>query len=119
MFNIKSFINFLGRNKLYTFVTIFGFALALMFVILLSLYTREQFTVDNYHLNGERIVVVAYVVAIPAIWYLCGMWLKDFPYRISISPMVYIISGLVALLVASATIFWQAYQAMMVPPAIT
>lgn len=60
IFNIKSYLVFLMRNKLYAAITIFGFAAALMFVILMTFYTRDQFTVDAQHVNGDRIVLTYY-----------------------------------------------------------
>ena len=37
--DFRSFFNFLGRNKLYTAINIFGLSLSLMFVILIADYT--------------------------------------------------------------------------------
>ena len=34
--DFRSFFNFLGRNKLYTAINIFGLSLSLMFVILIA-----------------------------------------------------------------------------------
>lgn len=55
IFNLRPFIVFLGRNKLYTFITVFGFAVALMFTVLVSLYARDEFSKDNFHTNGHRV----------------------------------------------------------------
>ena len=46
--DFRSFFNFLGRNKLYTAINIFGLSLSLMFVILIADYTVRQFTVDSF-----------------------------------------------------------------------
>ena len=40
--DFRSFFNFLGRNKLYTAINIFGLSLSLMFVILIADYTVRQ-----------------------------------------------------------------------------
>lgn len=55
IFDFRAFLNFLGRNKLYTAINIFGFSISLMFVILLVTYTRQEYAVDQFHSNKERI----------------------------------------------------------------
>ena len=45
IFDFRAFLNFLGRNKLYTAINIFGFSISLMFVILLVTYTRQEYAV--------------------------------------------------------------------------
>ncbi len=55
IFDFRAFLNFLGRNKLYTAINIFGFSVSLMFVILLITYTRQEYAVDQFHSNKERI----------------------------------------------------------------
>lgn len=57
---MKSYFVFLGRNKLYAAVTVLGFALSLAFVILVALYARDEFTVDSFHKNIDRIYRVEY-----------------------------------------------------------
>lgn len=56
--NLKIYIKFLSKNKLYTFVSIFGFSVSLMFVILLSLYTKQELSVDKFHEKGDRIYLM-------------------------------------------------------------
>ena len=55
MSDLKLFIQNLWRNKLYSVVTVLGFGMALMFVILLSTYIRQEFSVDEFHVNKDRI----------------------------------------------------------------
>lgn len=55
IFDFRAFLNFLDRNKLYTAINIFGFSVSLMFVILLVTYTRQEYAVDQFHSNKERI----------------------------------------------------------------
>jgi putative ABC transport system permease protein len=52
---IKNFLLYLVRNKLYTLVTISGFAVSITFVLLLSLYIRQELSADQFHGNRERI----------------------------------------------------------------
>lgn len=57
--NIKLFIRDFRRNKLYSGITVLGFAAALTFVILLSIYIRKESSVDDFHINKDRIVHLA------------------------------------------------------------
>ena len=47
--NLKSFLKHLLNNKLYTIITVFGFAISLMFVTLLSIYIKQELSVDKFH----------------------------------------------------------------------
>ena len=39
LLNFKSFLKFLGRNKAYTLIDVFGLSVSLMFVLLIAVYT--------------------------------------------------------------------------------
>lgn len=56
--NLRIYLTFLGRNKVYTFVSIFGFSVSIMFVILLGLYAKQQLSVDSFHKNKDRIYLM-------------------------------------------------------------
>ena len=56
--NLKTYWRFLGNNKLYTIVTIVGFAVSLMFVLLLSIYVKQELSVDQFHEKKERIYLL-------------------------------------------------------------
>ena len=53
---MKSFFNFLRKNKLYTFVEVVGMSIALAFVIYISTYVSEQLTRDS-EIKGQNIYV--------------------------------------------------------------
>ncbi len=55
MNSIKSYIRHLLKNKLYTGVTVLGFAISLTFILLLSVYIANELSVDDFHVNKERI----------------------------------------------------------------
>lgn len=50
-----SFGKFLLKNKSYAIINIFGFAVSLMFVILIGLYIQDEWRVDRQHLCADRI----------------------------------------------------------------
>jgi putative ABC transport system permease protein len=62
------------------------------------------------------LVVVANIIAIPIAWWAMNSWLKDFAYRINISWWIFGLSALLALLIAIATISFQAIKAALANP---
>lgn len=54
-FQLKSFWNFLQRNKLFTAINVFGFAVSLMFVVLMGLYIQDELSVNASQPNKERV----------------------------------------------------------------
>ena len=54
-FNLKSYFTFLSRNKAYTAVNVFGLAVSLMFVIIIGVYTWQEFSIDRQHSKAKRI----------------------------------------------------------------
>lgn len=59
LFNFKSFFKFLDRNKVYTLINVFGLCLSLMFVILISIYVKQELSIDNFHEKGDQIYIMA------------------------------------------------------------
>ena len=55
---MKSYLKFLSRNKLYTFINVLGLAISLMFVILLGDYAWRQYSIDSWHKNADRIYLM-------------------------------------------------------------
>ena len=55
MLGLKAYLRHLSRNKMYTSVTILGFALSLTFVLLLGVYIQNELSVDDFHTNKDRI----------------------------------------------------------------
>ena len=58
--DLRVYGKFLSRNKLYTLVTVLGFAVSLMFVITLGLYVKDQLSVDSFQENKGRIFLMAH-----------------------------------------------------------
>jgi putative ABC transport system permease protein len=63
-----------------------------------------------------RLVLIAFVIASPVAWFIMNNWLSDFAYRINISAWIFIIAGLSAMIIALATISFQAIRAALVNP---
>lgn len=58
-----------------------------------------------------KLVLVAALIALPVGWYAMHQWLQDFPYRIDMPLWVFMVSGIVAVVVAFLTISFQAVKA--------
>jgi putative ABC transport system permease protein len=69
-------------------------------------------------LSGDfiRLVLVAFIIASPVAWLIMNNWLNDFAYRINISAWIFITAGLLSLVVALATISYQAIKAAVANP---
>ena len=63
-----------------------------------------------------RVVIVAILIAAPVAYYVMHRWLQDFAYRVSISAWVFLAAGMVAVLIALATISFQAVRSAMANP---
>lgn len=58
LIHLKLFFKHLVKNKLYSGITIGGFAVALMFVFLLSIYIKQELSVDEFHEKKNRLFVL-------------------------------------------------------------
>ncbi|MBS0031223.1 ABC transporter permease [Chitinophaga sp. 22321] len=63
-----------------------------------------------------KLVLISFVIATPATWYFMHKWLEVFAYRISIGWWVFVLSGIIAMVVAIATISYQALKAALADP---
>jgi putative ABC transport system permease protein len=63
-----------------------------------------------------KLVIIAAVIAFPLAWWAMDNWLSDFAYRVSVSWWVYLLAGVLALLVALATVSFQAVKAALSNP---
>jgi len=61
-------------------------------------------------------VVAANLIAWPIAYYAMSKWLQNFPYRINLTIWTFLLSGLLAILIALLTVSWQAIQAARANP---
>lgn len=120
-----------GRVILY--LAIIGIFIACLGLFGLSSYTAKQRTKEigirrivgasipniTLHLTRDfvKLVVVANLFAWPAAYYAMHEWLKNFPYRVGVSWLVFIVAGIAALLIALATVGFQSVRAARANPA--
>ena len=58
-----------------------------------------------------RLVIFEFIPAAVFAWYVSNAWLQGFAYRIEISPVVFVLSGLAAILIAWLTVSYQSIKA--------
>ena len=56
---MKSFWNFLKKNKLYGVINLVGLTVSMAFVLLLAVYVQRQLSTDTFQENADRIYVIA------------------------------------------------------------
>jgi predicted permease len=62
------------------------------------------------------LVLISILLGTPIAWYFAHQWLQDFAFRIDIQWWVFALAGLIALLIAFATVGYQAFRAAMMNP---
>lgn len=66
--------------------------------------------------NFVKLVIVAFIIAVPVAWYLMTKWLEDYAYKTEISWDVFAITGFTAIMIALLTISYQSIKAAMMNP---
>ncbi|HTF19377.1 MAG TPA: ABC transporter permease [Chryseolinea sp.] len=62
------------------------------------------------------LLAIGFILAIPLSWFLMNKWLDNFIYHTSVSPVTYVISLVIVMLVMSVTISYQAIRAALGNP---
>ncbi|WEA02252.1 ABC transporter permease [Mucilaginibacter sp. SJ] len=63
-----------------------------------------------------KLVLISIAITTPLAWYLMNKWLQDFAYRISIQWWVLALAGVVAIIIAVATVSFQSIKAALANP---
>jgi len=63
-----------------------------------------------------RLIMLAFVLAVPLAYWAMRTWLNDFAYRIHIGISSFIVAGSLALLIALLTVSYQSFKAAVVNP---
>jgi putative ABC transport system permease protein len=71
-----------------------------------------------YLFSKEFIILIsiAFVIATPIAWYYMHNWLQDYVYRINISWWIFLAGGIAAIVIALATVSFQAIRAAIANP---
>jgi putative ABC transport system permease protein len=110
--------------KYFTFLTII---ISVMGLFAMSLYYIQQKVkeIGVRKVNGARVseilemlnreflvwVIVAFVFAAPLAYYIVTRWLENFPYKIELNWLIFVLSGVIAVAVAVLTVSWQSWKA--------
>jgi putative ABC transport system permease protein len=63
------------------------------------------------------LIFISSLLAYPIAWYSAKVWLEGFSEKISVSPLIYIISSLIGLSIGWLSIIYQAFKAAGYSPA--
>ncbi|MGC4021681.1 MAG: ABC transporter permease [Cyclobacteriaceae bacterium] len=112
---------------IFSVFSVLAISIACLGLFALAAFTTEQRTKEigirkamgatvtglTLHLSKEFIylVLIAMIPALALGWYLANAWLADFPYRISLTPFIFIGSALVAIVIAGLTVSYQSLKA--------
>jgi putative ABC transport system permease protein len=58
-----------------------------------------------------KLVIIAFVPAAVAAWFVVDSWLSGFAYRVDVNPMIFIGSGVMATAIAWFTVSFQSIKA--------
>ncbi len=72
-------------------------------------------------LSGDfaRLVIIAFILSVPVSWYMMNKWLEEFAYRISISPLLMVLAGVVVITLALVTVGYHSLRAANTDPVKT
>jgi ABC-type antimicrobial peptide transport system permease subunit len=62
------------------------------------------------------LIAIAFTIATPIAWYYMHQWLQNYVYRINVSWLIFLAGGLIAIIIALATISFQAIKAAIANP---
>lgn len=64
----------------------------------------------------SKLILIAFVIAVPISWYIMERWLDEFAYRINIGAGVFLLAGVSALIISWLTVSYQSIKAAIVNP---
>jgi putative ABC transport system permease protein len=108
------------------YLSIIALAIAVLGIFALSVFVCEKRVKELgiHKVNGAKswnllvllnrnfliILIVAFVIACPVIWYSMNSWLERFAYRTSIDIWIYLVSGLFVALFTLTIVSWQSWR---------
>ncbi len=121
-----------NMSRLFVYFTFLAIFIAALGLFGLSSFTTEQRTREIgirkvlgssiseilILLSKEfsRLVIIAIVIAIPISWFGMDKWLQSFAFQTNISWWIFVVSGILAILIAYLTIIFQAIKASRTSP---
>jgi len=113
-------------QKIFRYGSIFAIFISCLglFGLVLSSTEQRRKEIGIRRVNGANIVeimlmlnkdfikwvLVAFVIASPAAWFIMKNWLENFSYRTTLSWWIFVLAGLLALGIALLTVSWQSWK---------
>lgn len=63
-----------------------------------------------------KLVIIAFVIMVPVVWWYSNQWLEEYPYRMELSIWVFVSAGVLALSIALITISFGTIKAILQNP---
>ncbi|MBB6005316.1 ABC transporter permease [Arcicella rosea] len=63
-----------------------------------------------------QLIIIAFVIAAPAAWWIMNAWLQNYEYRISIGAGIFLLSIATTILIASITVGYRSVRASLANP---
>jgi len=63
-----------------------------------------------------KLVGIGFLIAVPIAWFTMHRWLQNFAYHIHIGVGVFLLAGVLAMIIALATVSWQSIRAALMNP---
>jgi len=63
-----------------------------------------------------KLVLIAFVIAMPLAWWAMYKWLQDYPYRVEIKWWVFVVTALLSVVIAICSVAYQAIKAALANP---
>jgi len=98
-------LSFRQRTKEVSIRKVLGASLSNLIVLLVKDFTQ--------------LVLIAVALAVPLVWWVMQNWLQNFSYRITINPVVFVITGLSLVLIAWITLGFLTLKTTRINPAET
>jgi putative ABC transport system permease protein len=61
--------------------------------------------------NFSKLVLVAFVIAVPISYWAMGEWLQTFAYQTELNPLIFLLAGVLVMIIALLTVSYQAFSA--------
>ncbi|MEB2786125.1 ABC transporter permease [Algoriphagus persicinus] len=119
-------------RQIFTTFSVLAILIACLGLLGLATYTAEQRTkeigirkvlganigsiVGLLSKDFIKLVLIAILVATPLAWYVMNRWLESFAYQVPIHWWIFLVSGVLAVIVALVTISFQSVKAAMMNP---
>jgi len=119
-------------SKIFTSFAILAIIIASLGLFALASFTTEQRTKEIgvrkvmgasvssililLSKDFSKLVVIAFILALPIAWYIVNLWLESFAYKDIPGAYIYVAAGFSALLLAWLTVSYQSFKAAIANP---